>query len=743
MNAQTYLKTPIRSMRHFKHLVVLLVVASGSLLPWSTRAQAQDGKDVGVVTVSGTSKATSANAKSTNEAVALIPRDILFGNPDRSGVALSPDGKYISYLAPHNFSGTEVMNIFVAPVGSPGEAKVLTKETSRGIRTYSWAFNSKHIVYTQDQGGDENWHVHAVNVNSGEIKDLTPFKSVAARINRISSLSPDDIAVDVNDRNVQQHDTYKVSLETGERTLLYQNDQFVGIETDASLKPRLGRKVTGDGGAEIYRIKEDGSTELLESIPGEDSLNTTSLGFDSTGNVLYMQDSRGRDTSALVEINMQTGDRRVIAQNTRADAGTVLMHPTKLTVQAVRFNYLRPEWKLLDESLAVDFEYLKKINDGDVSISSRTLDDRAWIVAYERSDGPTQFYRYERFESGKPGIATFLFSNYKALENLPLASMNPVVIKSRDGLDLPSYLTLPSWRDVDKDGKPDSGADGTPESEPPAMVLLVHGGPWARDSYGYRAMVQWLANRGYAVLQVNFRGSTGFGKRFVNAGNREWAGKMHDDLIDAVNWAVENKIAKQDRIGIMGGSYGGYATLVGLTFTPEVFACGVDIVGPSNINTLLATIPPYWAPMRRNFALRVGDIDTPEGREFLAARSPITHVERIVRPLLIAQGANDPRVKQSESDQIVEAMKTKGIPVTYLLFPDEGHGFVRPVNNMAFTAVAEQFLAKHLGGRAEPVGEALKKSTGQLKAGGEAYVESPAMISPEAKPPTAKPSKSR
>jgi dipeptidyl aminopeptidase/acylaminoacyl peptidase len=280
--------------------------------------------------------------------------------------------------------------------------------------------------------------------------------------------------------------------------------------------------------------------------------------------------------------------------------------------------------------------------------------------------------------------------------------MHPVVIKSRDGLELVSYLTLPKGADPDNIGRPKA---------PLPLVLLVHGGPWGRDSWGYDAEHQLLANRGYAVLSVNYRGSTGIGKEFLNAGNKEWARKMHDDLVDAVRWSIEEKIADPKRVAIMGGSYGGYATLVGLTFTPDLFACGVDIVGPSNLQTLLSTIPPYWAPAMELFKNRVGDPTTDDGKALLAERSPLTHVERIERPLLIGQGANDPRVKKAESDQIVKAMQEKKIPVTYILFPDEGHGFARPENRLAFYAVAEAFLAEHLGGRYEPIGKAFAGST--------------------------------
>jgi dipeptidyl aminopeptidase/acylaminoacyl peptidase len=383
-----------------------------------------------------------------------------------------------------------------------------------------------------------------------------------------------------------------------------------------------------------------------------------------------------------------------------------MMHPVKKVIEAVASNYEKTEWTVLDESIKADLDYLKTLENAEVNITDRTLDDKLWTVAFTVDNGPVKYYLYDR--SNKK--ATFMFTNRKALEGLQLSFINPVVIKSRDNLNLVSYLTLPLWADPDNDARPE---------KPLPMVLLVHGGPWGRDRWGYNSLHQWLANRGYAVLSVNFRGSTGLGKDFINAGNKEWAGKMHDDLIDAVNWAVEENIADKEKVAIMGGSYGGYATLVGLTFTPDVFACGVDIVGPSNLNTLLETIPPYWAPMIEMFATRMGDNRTEEGKKFLESISPLFKIDKINKPLLIGQGANDPRVKQTESDQIVKAMQDKNIPVTYVLFPDEGHGFARPENNLSFFAVTDLFLAKHLGGRSEPIGEDFKGSSVTVPNGAE------------------------
>jgi dipeptidyl aminopeptidase/acylaminoacyl peptidase len=434
------------------------------------------------------------------------------------------------------------------------------------------------------------------------------------------------------------------------------------------------------------------------TVAMEDTLTTSPVDFDKTGKILYMISSRNRNTAALIALDLESGVRTLVAEDPQADVSGIMVHPTAKNVQAAAFTYDRKHWQILDASILEDMRYLRTVADGDVEVVSRTLDDRYWIVAYVMDNGPVRYYRYDR--EGQQ--AHFLFSNRKALEGMPLAKMSPVVIASRDGLNLVCYYTLPVGSDSNGDGRPD---------KPLPMVLVVHGGPWARDVWGYNAWHQWLTNRGYAVLSVNFRGSTGFGKTFINRSTREWGAKMHDDLIDAVHWAIQQGIADADRVAIMGGSYGGYATLVGLTFTPEMFACGVDIVGPSNLVTLIESIPPYWQPQVELWTTRVGDHRTEEGRAFLTKRSPLTYVDRIQRPLLIGQGANDPRVKQTESDQIVQAMQEKNIPVTYVLFPDEGHGFARPKNRLSFNAVAEAFLSECLGGRYEPIDDDFKGSS--------------------------------
>jgi dipeptidyl aminopeptidase/acylaminoacyl peptidase len=626
--------------------------------------------------------------------VPLIPRALLFGNPDKAAPTLSDDGKQIAFRA----AVDGVMNVWVGPSDKPEAARPITKDTSRGIRDYFWAYDNAHVIYLQDKGGDENWRVYSVNVATGATTDLTPFDKVAAQIQGVSDRFPGEILVALNNRNPELHDIYRIDVSTGKRTLVQQNEKYAGFLTDHEYRVRFAQEFRPDGGMDLLRRTDAGAFEPYESIGADDSLTTQPIGFDKTGQHVYLVDSRGRDTAAVYRQDVATKAKTLLAEDARADAQDGLTHPQEKTLQAVAFNYDRVRWQVLDPAIAEDLKYLESVTDGEIDVLSRAAGDTRWVVAYVEDDGPVRYYLYDR-PSRK---ATFLFTNRPALEAARLARMHPREIKSRDGLTLVSYLTLPVWTDNDGDGRPAS---------PLPMVLLVHGGPWGRDEWGYNSLHQLLANRGYAVLSVNFRASTGFGKKFLNAGNREWAGRMHDDLIDAVNWAVAQQIADPKKTAIMGGSYGGYATLVGLTFTPDVFAAGVDIVGPSNLTTLLSTIPPYWKPQVELFATRVGDNRTEEGRKFLDSRSPLGRVDRISRPLLIGQGANDPRVKQAESDQIVKAMQSKGIPVTYALFPDEGHGFARPENNIAFMAIAENFLAKHLGGRSEPIGEAFKGSS--------------------------------
>jgi len=635
----------------------------------------------------------------------LIAREVLFGNPDRTRPQISPDGKQIAFLAPVN----GVLNVWVGPAEDPNAAKPVTQEKVRGIRNYNWAYTNAHILYAQDKGGDENWRLYAVDLKANNaLKDLTPIDKVQARLVGVSSNIADEVLVGLNDRDPQVHDVYRINLKTGEKKLVFKNEgNFVSIMADDDFNVRLGARNVKDGGQEIIDVTAKKDAPPYLKIPHEDSLTTTTLNFDKSGKNLYVVDSRGRNTAALYKWDFKTKKATLVAEDKRVDVDDVLTHPKTNEVQAVAANFERVKWQVVDKAIQADFDYLAKVLDAEFEVVSRSLDDQRWIVAYRVSDGPARFYRYDR---GKKPEAKFLFTSLKALEGLPLSKMHSRVIKSRDGLELVSYLTLPKASDPDNDGKPDKALP---------LVLFVHGGPWGRDNWGFNSIHQWLANRGYAVLSVNFRGSTGFGKAFVNAADKEWAGKMHDDLLDAVNWSVNEKIADPAKVAIMGGSYGGYATLVGLTFTPDTFACGVDIVGPSKLQTLLESVPEYWKPMLEEFTHRIGDHRTEEGRKFLASRSPLTFAEKIKKPLLIGQGANDPRVKQAESDQIVKAMQEKHIPVTYVLYSDEGHGFARPENRMSFNAVAEIFLAQCLNGVYEPIGDDFKGSTIAVPAGAE------------------------
>lgn len=628
----------------------------------------------------------------------LIERAKLFGNPTRAQGKLSPDGRWLSWIAPSN----GVLNVWVAPADAPETARVLTAEKVRPIRQHFWAPDSSMILYVNDTGGDEDFHLYGVPVAGGPARDFTPFPKTRALVVGTSHRLKDRILVGLNNRDPRWHDVHSLDLATGTLTLVRQNDGYAGFLADEDLVLRVAIRPNREGGQDYFRI-EDGKVAQTPFLSHglDDSQTTAPLGFTADGRTLYWIDSRGRDTAALYAMDWKTGEMRLLHEDRRADVEGILAHPVTGRIEAVSANYLKPEWTALDPAVADDIAFLGR-ELGQWALSDRTDADDRWVVATDNSDAASSTFLYDR----KAKRLTKLFDSRPELAGAPLARMRPVEIRSRDGKTLVSYLTLPA-------------GVGERPSTPLPMVLLVHGGPWARDAYGFDRDVQFLANRGYAVLQVNFRGSTGFGKAFTNAGNGEWGAKMHDDLLDAVDWAVKEGVADPKRVAIMGGSYGGYATLAGLTFTPEVFACGVDIVGPSNLFTLLSTVPPYWESFRKQLIARMGDPDTAEGQAWLKERSPLTHAGRISKPLLIGQGANDPRVKQAESDQIVAAMQAKGIPVTYVLFPDEGHGFAVPANNIAFMAVTENFLKACLGGRAEPIGGTVAASSAQVPHGAE------------------------
>ena len=612
----------------------------------------------------------------TTTSVELIPREILFGNPHKTSPQISPDGTMMAYLAPVN----NVLNVWVGKVGSDDYHPV-TRDEDRGVRFYFWAQDNKHIMYIQDAGGNENWRLYATNLETRETRDLTPFDDVQVQVIDRDKHFPNELLLGMNKEDKRVHDVYHLDLTSGELTLTTKNPgNIMGWVADAHFKVRGAVASLPDGGIELLvRDDENAQWHKLVTWSADDSLTSAPLGFTLDGQSIYLQDSRNTNVGCLVKLNIATGDTSIIARDPQYDVGNVMMHPDTREIQAVAFNKDRNEWMVIDESIKMDFENIGGIRQGDFFVIDRDNADTTWIVAVTVDDGPVPFYAYDR----KNQKATFLFDNQPDLNKYTLAKMEPVSFASRDGLTIHGYLTLP----------PGDKRKNLP------MVLNVHGGPWGRDTWGYRPDAQWFANRGYACLQINFRGSTGYGKEFVNAGDREWGRKMHYDLVDALQWAVDQGIADPQKVAIFGGSYGGYAALVGATFTPDLFCCTVDIVGPSNLNTLIRTIPPYWATFLATFHRRVGNPDTEE--EFLNSRSPLFRVDQIKIPILIGQGANDPRVKQAESEQIVEAMKSKGIDYEYMLFPDEGHGFAKPENRLKFYAAAEKFLAKHLGGRYE------------------------------------------
>ncbi|MCY7397409.1 MAG: S9 family peptidase [Sphingomonas bacterium] len=673
------------------HLKVCLYLAAAPLaLAAAAPALAQSAATVASAQVPDLSK------------VALIPRAALFGNPVRASGQISPDGKQFAFIAPRD----GVMNLWVAPIGDVAAAKPLTAETKRPIRQYFWAPDSRQLLFVNDIGGDENFLLYGVNTATGNTRSLTPFTKTRVQIIQVSNLVKDRILVGVNNRDAKWHDVHSLDLKTGKLTPVLMNmGEYSDFLADRNLVLRGASKSRADGGSDYYRIA-DNKVEAtpFEQVGLDDSLSTAPAGYTADGKTLYWIDSRDRKTAALIAQDVATGKRTVIGTDPRADIGGFLADPRTGQALAYGVNYLRTEWKPLDAAIGRDISFLETSLKGDINVTSTTTDNGKWTVAVDPVTAPSSVWLFDR----KTRALTKLYTPRPALEGMPLAAMHPVEIRSRDGLTLPSYLTLPPGADANGDGKAD---------RPVPMVLYVHGGPWARDGYGYNTAHQLLANRGYAVLSVNYRGSTGFGKDFVTASNLQWGRKMHDDLLDATDWAVAQGVTTPDKVAIMGGSYGGYATLVGVTMTPDKFACGVDIVGPSNLETLLKTIPPYWEAGKVQFYKRMGDPNTAEGLALLKERSPLYLADKIKVPLLIGQGANDPRVNVAESEQIVNAMKARNIPVTYVVFPDEGHGFARPANNLAFFGITEQFLGKCLGGRAEALGDDVRKSTANVEQG--------------------------
>jgi dipeptidyl aminopeptidase/acylaminoacyl peptidase len=615
----------------------------------------------------------------------LIPRTVLFGNPERTSPRLSPDGDRLAWIAPRD----GVLNVWVAPVRvDPGQqdavdwaaAEVVTDDRDRGIRMFTWAHDGRHLLYIQDTGGDENWRLHDVDLETGQSRDLTPFSDVQVQIVASNKKFPTEILIGLNRDNPQLHDVYRLDLLTGDLTLVEKNPGFAGWEADDDLVVRAAYAPLPDGSMNLMvRDQAGGEWRLLMTFAPDDAGGSGVVSFSQDGQSLLVITPADANTSRLLRVDVATGTTEVLAEDPEADVDGVELHPDTLEPQFVTVLKDREEFIVLDPAIEADLKAVRALHPGDPSIGGREQASSPWLVTFSNDAGPVAYFVYDPATRG----GRFLFDARPELNHYELAAMEPISFTSRDGLTIHGYATFPP------------GAD---RSNLPA-VLNVHGGPQVRDEWGWNPEAQWLANRGYLCVQVNYRGSTGYGKDFVTAGDHEWGAKMHDDLIDAVDYIVGQGWADRDQVAIYGGSYGGYAALVGAAFTPDVFRCAVDIVGPSNLKTLLETIPPYWTPMIAQLYKRVGNPETEA--DFLWSRSPLSRARDIRIPLLIAQGANDPRVKQAESEQIVAALKEAGIDYEYMLFPDEGHGFAKPENRLKFYAAAERFLARYLGGRFE------------------------------------------
>ncbi len=604
----------------------------------------------------------------------LIPRSVLFGNPDRISPSVSPDGRLLAYVAPDE----GVLNVWVEPLDGSAPARAVTQDRDRGIRSYVFCHDDRSMLYVQDTGGDESWRIYQLDLDTGEARLVTPESGVQARILGHNRWNPTTVLLGLNDRDPQLHDVHRLDLSTGELSLVLENPGFLSWLIDPDLRVRGGSTMDEDGGVVVY-LGQDGEWEPFLTVPPDDAANTDVLGFTRDGAAVLLLSSLDANTTRLVRHDLASGEQTVLAQDPTYDVSGVWQHPETLEPQAVEFDKARQEIVLLDESLRADIDRLRGLGEGELGVGRRERTDSTWVVSVSPSDGPVHYWLYDRTTGG----SRYLFPHRAELTEHQLAPMEPFSLEARDGLRLEGYVTFPPG--VERRGLP--------------AVLMVHGGPWARDMWGYDPQAQWLANRGYVCVQVNFRGSTGFGKGFLNAGDKQWGAAMQDDLTDAVSYVVSQGWVDGARVGIYGGSYGGYAALAGAAFTPDVYRCAVDMVGPSNLLTLLASVPEYWKPMLAHMYRRVGHPETE--KDMLWERSPLSRVDVIRIPVLVAQGANDPRVKQAEAEQIVDALRAKGLPHEYVLFEDEGHGLAKPENRERFFAAVERFLAEHLGGRSQ------------------------------------------
>ncbi|MEU8705510.1 S9 family peptidase [Streptomyces sp. NPDC048565] len=630
--------------------------------------------------------------------MAAVPHEIphlavedFFGPPVRAGASISPDGSRIAYLAPWR----DRLNVWVEDIDPPGEARCVTSDASRSVHVYHWTDDPRWLLYEQDGDGDERWHIYRVDLEDPEAEavDLTPFPGATAMGFEMVAFRPGKALVHLNHRNPVEFDLYEVDIATGELTILARNPGDVA---------GLMHTPDGDLYAQIWTSRGDielvqwhigtGERRPVATFAGADhplGVNPFQLTPDGTG--VWAGSNRGSDRTRLVRLDLATGEESEVDSHPDADIDTrTTVFPTlppalildRRTGELLGVRYLgeRQEIHALDADFADVLRNLEELSEGDLGAVSSDRSGRRWVVTFthDRDPGVTYFYDHAT------GASRLLFRPYPHLGPHVLAPMTPVTITSRDGLALPSYLTLPVG--VEPVGLP--------------MVLLVHGGPWHRDSWRFDPTAQLLANRGYAVLQVNFRGSTGYGKTFLKAGIGELAGKMHDDLIDAVDWAVDAGYADRDRVAIFGGSYGGYATLVGVTFTPDVFAAAIDVCGVSNLVTFLRTVPEFAKPqLFNNWYLFAGNPEDPAQEADLRSRSPISRVDHIRTPLMVVQGGNDVRVVKAESDQIVDALRARGVEVEYMVKDNEGHGFVNADNNIDMYRTADRFLARHLNRR--------------------------------------------
>ena len=673
-------------MRHLRptHVLLILTVFCSALATSPVAAQEQSSADA----IVSAENMEPALVEYQSELPPLIDRETFFGDPQRSGAQISPDGEHVSFLKPYR----GVMNVWVKERGEPFDAaEPVTADTTRPVPGYFWTQDSERILYVQDKGGNENFHIYAVNPDAEEetdlgvppAEDLTPYEDVRARIVDVPESTPGEIVVGLNDRNPQYHDVYRIDLATGERTLIRENNASVaGWTTDLDGNLRLATRQTDDGGSEVLRVEEDTLVSVYKCSFEE---TCSPVRFHKDGERVYMQTNKGPDVdlTRLVLFNPQTQATEVVASDPENEVnfgGAIFNGRTDELAATV---YVDERQRVYPQTGAFEqkYETLKsELPDGELSIQSSTQDFRTHIVSVSRDVNPGATYLLDAGE----GTVERLYESRPKLPTEHLATMEPITYEARDGLTIPAYLTTPQGV----------------EAEDLPLVVMPHGGPWSRDTWGYNQYAQFFANRGYAVLQPNFRGSTGYGQEFLNAGNEEWGtGAMQHDITDGVQYLIDRGLANPDRVGIFGGSYGGYATLAGLTFTPEVYTAGASYVGPSNLITLLNSIPPYWAPIKKMFTKRVGDPENPEDRKRLKKQSPFFHADQIDDPLLVIQGANDPRVKKQESDQIVVAARENNVPSRYMVAPEEGHGFQKENNRLAVAARMERFFGQHLGGR--------------------------------------------